>query len=250
MSNPPPDAHEWLSFDDAEDRRTWVVDLTFLSSSWTCIFGRGCQGVLDHPAADLGQGCCSHGAHLTDDEDLERVTQAVAELGDEDWQFRSRARARTGSSRPWAKAATGGGEMTRSVDGACIFLNRRGFAGGEGCAFHVLAERTGQRPMDLKPNVCWQLPLHLSDHVDEHGHTTSTLREWKRRDWGPAGEDFHWWCTEEPTAHIGTVPVVEALRDEIVELIGADNYDVVARHLASPRAVPLPHPVLRRAVEN
>ena len=246
----PLDAHEWLSFDDADEERTWVVDLTFLASAWTCIFGRGCQGVLEVPAADLGHGCCSHGAHLTDDEDRDRVVAAVARLSDDDWQLASRARRGGIEGRRWAKAGPDGTEMTRQVDGACIFLNRRGFAGGEGCAFHVLAERTGERPMDLKPNVCWQLPLHLSDHVDEHGHVTSTLREWKRRDWGPAGEDFHWWCTEGATAHVGAIPVIDALRDEITALIGAENYQIIADHLATPQAVRLPHPVVRRAIDS
>ena len=62
----PPDAHEWVSFEDAEEMRTWVFDVTFLASRWTCIFGRGCQGVLTGPAPELVQGCCSYGAHFTD----------------------------------------------------------------------------------------------------------------------------------------------------------------------------------------
>ena len=34
----------------------WVVDRQFLESSWTCIWGRGCLGILDEPAEHLGPG--------------------------------------------------------------------------------------------------------------------------------------------------------------------------------------------------
>ncbi len=45
------------------------------------------------------------------------------------------------------------------MDGACVFLNRPGFAGGAGCALHSLALRTGRHPLATKPDVCWQLPV-------------------------------------------------------------------------------------------
>ena len=41
---------------------TWRFDDAFLTSNWTCIWGRGCLGILDEPAPELGQGCCSVGA--------------------------------------------------------------------------------------------------------------------------------------------------------------------------------------------
>ena len=34
------------------------------------------------------------------------------------------------------------------------------------------------------------------EHVEDDGYVVSTIREWKRRDWGEGGDDFHWWCTE------------------------------------------------------
>ena len=52
----PPDTHEWVSFDDPEEDRTWVFDVTFLLSRWRCIYGQGCQGVLTGPAARAGAG--------------------------------------------------------------------------------------------------------------------------------------------------------------------------------------------------
>ena len=97
--------------------------------------------------------------------------------------------------------------VTRLVDDACIFLNRPGFAGGAGCALHIAALEAGERPLDWKPNVCWQVPLRLEHSTDENGHVTSRLRDWKRRDWGDGGADFHWWCTESPEAFVGDEPV-------------------------------------------
>src|SRR5436853_1609980 len=88
----PADAHEWLSFEDPEEERTWVFDVTFLASNWTCIFGRGCQGVLTGPAPELVQGCCSYGAHFTGVEDVARVEAVARTLTAADWQFRDRGR--------------------------------------------------------------------------------------------------------------------------------------------------------------
>jgi hypothetical protein len=119
----PPSSHEWVSFDDPEEDRTWVFDVTFLLSRWQCIFGRGCQGVLTGPAPELMQGCCSYGAHFTDDEDVSRVEAAAATLDASDWEHRARGR------RGVVKAGADGATVTRMVDGACRFQNRPGITG-------------------------------------------------------------------------------------------------------------------------
>jgi hypothetical protein len=238
----PEDLHEYLSFEDPEDQRTWVFDVTFLLSAWTCIYGRGCQGVLTGPAADLEQGCCSYGAHFIDDDDVATVEAAAARLTDEQWQHRRKAR-RGGFYR----TDKDGTRITRLVDDACIFLNRPGFPGGAGCALHRGALDAGERFMDWKPDVCWQLPLRLEEHTGEHGHVTSTLREWKRRDWGEGGGEFHWWCTESPDAFVGRQPVYITLRDEITEMVGEPVYAILAGLLAERRRrTVLPHPAVRR----
>src|SRR3982751_5174783 len=56
---------------------TWRFDRSFLTSRWTCIWGRGCLGILAEPAEGLGQGCCSIGADL-DGEDEARLISALA----------------------------------------------------------------------------------------------------------------------------------------------------------------------------
>jgi hypothetical protein len=239
---PPDDLHEWLSFDDPDEDRTWVFDATFLMSPWTCIYGRGCQGVLTGPAAHLQQGCCSYGAHFIDDDDVATVNATAARLTKDQWQHRAKAR-----RKGFVETDDAGVRTTRVVDGACIFLNRPGFAGGEGCALHIGALDAGERPLDWKPDVCWQLPLRLIEHADDHGHVTSTLREWKRRDWGPGGHEFHWWCTDSPDAFIGGRPVYKELRDEIQEFTGPAVYELLVRQLKArtPRSF-LPHPAVRR----
>jgi len=231
-----------VSFDDPEEDRTWVFDVTFFLSDWTCIYGQGCQGVLTGPAPELVQGCCSYGAHFIDDDDVATVQAAADRLTNEQWQFR-----RKGRKGGFLRTEEDGTRITRLVEGACIFLNRPGFAAGAGCALHQAALAAGERPMDWKPDVCWQLPLRLQEHTDDHGHVTSTLREWKRRDWGEGGFEFHWWCTDAVDAFVGHTPVYVTLRDEIVELIGEPVYALLVAQLAARgRRAMLPHPAVRR----
>jgi hypothetical protein len=237
----PADAHEWVSFEDPDEHRTWVFDVTFMTSPWTCIFGRGCQGVLTGPAPELVQGCCSYGAHFTDDDDIARVQSAADRLTDEHWQFRKQGRAKG----VW-KTEKNGDQVTRLVDGACVFLNRPGWPSGPGCALHQAALSHGERPLDWKPNVCWQLPLRREDHDDGGGHVTTTVRQWDRRDWGDGGREFHWWCTESPDAFVDAKPVYKTLKDELVELASPAVYDMLAAYLqARGTKTFLPHPARR-----
>lgn len=241
----PADAHEWVSFEDPEEERTWVFDVTFLASRWRCIFGAGCQGVLTGPAPELVQGCCSYGAHFTDEEDVRRVEEAAATLTREQWQFASRGRTRTGEVRV-AKVTRKGETVTRMANGACIFLNRPGFPAGAGCALHLAALERDERPMTMKPNVCWQLPLRREDQVADDGHVTSTLRQWDRRHWGAGGAEFHWWCTEAPEAFAGEDVVYRAMRDELVAMVGRPVYDMLVAYLESrPEGSFAPHPAVR-----
>jgi hypothetical protein len=242
---PPDDLHEWLSFEDPDEERTWVFDLTFLLSRWTCIFGRGCPGVLTERAPELERGCCSYGAHFTDDEDRARVERFAAELSEDQWQL-----ARVGRRKGIAVSERSGSWRTRVHDGACIMLNRPGFPGGAGCALHRAALERGQQPLEQKPEVCWQLPLRRVDTTDESGHVTSTVREWKRRDWGDGGLDFAWWCTEshEAFALPGEPTVLGGMEAELREMVGAAVHrrllDGVAERLAVG-GTPLPHPAVR-----
>jgi hypothetical protein len=228
----PADAHEWVSFEDPSEDRTWVMDVTFLASSWQCIYYNGCQGVLTEPSPELMEGCCSYGAHFTNEEDANRVASAAGTLTAEQWQFRAKGRLRAGVLKRDGKGAI----TTRLVADACIFLNRPDHPGGAGCALHRAALERGVPPLELKPDVCWQLPLRREDTVAADGHVTSSLGEWKRRHWGEGGKEFAWWCTEAPEAFAGREAVYVSLRDEIVAMTSQEVYELLSSYMRSRTA--------------
>lgn len=210
-------------FEDPVDGTTWLVDLDFLTSNWRCIWGEGCLGILDEPAEELQQGCCSVGAEMLDADEAMLVSALAPTLDPERFQFH-------------AEAATHGvfsdetRTNTRVVEGACVFLNRPGFAGGVGCALHLAAVDAGEAPMDWKPEVCWQLPLRITRHNDG-----ATLRRWSRADWGSDGETMHWCCTEGERAYVGDRPVIESLAEEIEALVGPDVARAIAVEIRTRR---------------
>lgn len=243
MARIPKDTHEWVSFEDPEELRTWVFDVTFLLSGWECIFGHGCQGVLTGPAPEMVQGCCSYGAHFTDKADVARVRRAARRLRPGQWQFY-----KEGRKEGVISTDAEGTHTTRLVDDACIFLNRPGFPAGPGCALHQAALANGERPLDLKPDVCWQLPLRREDRTEEDGRVVTTVSQWERRHWGAGGEEFHWWCTEAPEAFGARRPVYQTMADELKALVGEKVYRRLAAYLSSKKkgqTVALPHPVVR-----
>ncbi|MHB1487479.1 MAG: hypothetical protein ACYCZM_08000, partial [Acidimicrobiales bacterium] len=239
----PADAHEWITFSDPDEDRQWRFDVTFLLSSWTCIFGAGCQGVLTGPTPEMSQGCCSYGAHFTGPEDAERVIAAAAALTPTQWQFAAKA------TKGVTKTTRSGQITTRLVADACIFLNRPGFAGGPGCALHRGALESDIEPLQLKPDVCWQLPLRREDADNPDGSIVSTVTQWDRQHWGGGGEEFAWWCTEAPEAFVGSSPVYISMKEELKAMCGEAVYETLATYLdtRADGAVPLPHPVRRQA---
>ena len=150
----------------------------------------------------------------------------------------------------WLTKERDGAEVTRRVNNVCIFHNEPDFEGGMGCAFHIAALEAGERPMDWKPDVCWQVPLRLEEFTEDDGHVVSFVREWKRRDWGEGGADFHWWCTDDSKAFVGDHPVYKSLKEELVELIGSKTYKTMVQLLEEKNSVPLPHPQVRRKTKK
>jgi hypothetical protein len=230
-------ARAWVEFPDpANPDQILRCDLTWLTSRWTCIFGRGCRGVYaDRP----DDGCCTHGAHFSDRADEKRVRQFADRLKPQDWQFRDEGR-RDGVVEKDEK----GERKTRVVDGGCIFLNRPGFAGGAGCALHAYALRTGRHPLETKPDVCWQLPIRRSYRQAERPDGTSyleiTIGEYDRRAWGAGGHDLNWFCSGSAIAHVGAEPVYLSCAAELRALVGDQAYDELARHCAAQLAARLP----------
>jgi hypothetical protein len=196
-----------------DDGITWRIDRTFLDSHWTCIWGRGCLGILDEPAEHLQQGCCSVGAELADPDEAMNVSALAATLDEQVWQFHDRVDA----DDVFSDATR---TNTKVVEGACIFLNRPGFSGGPGCALHLAAERVGERPLDWKPSVCWQLPIKIDWDHHADGTETATVRAWQRHDWGADGETMAWCCTEGDRAFVADRAVVDTLAEELDEVLG------------------------------
>ncbi len=249
-------ARHWVEFPDPEGPVddpvvVYRADLTWLTSSWTCIFGAGCPGIYaDRP----DDGCCTLGAHFADDADRKRTQRLARQLSTVQWQHRG-----TGRAEGVVAHDADGAAKTRVVDGACIFLNRPGFAGGSGCALHRLALDRDVPITTTKPEVCWQLPIRRTyeelTRPDGSEVQVVVLSEFDRRGWGEGGHDLDWYCTTAPAAHTGTEPVYVTARDELVELIGPGAYDVLAEHCSArleaiaaraARSLPLvgmaPHP--------
>lgn len=223
-------ARIWVEFVDpatAEDDEPQVFrcDLTWLTSSWTCIFGSGCQGIYaDRP----DDGCCTLGAHFTEKADVDRVAAAAEQLTPQTWQLHADGT----SPQGWSEKEDGE-TKTRVVDGACVFLNRKGFSGGYGCALHQLADRQGVEVHTTKPEVCWQLPIRRTYRTVERPDATTYLEasigEYDRRGWGPGGHDLDWYCSGNPQAHVGAEPVFRSNAGELSELMGPQGYDELVR---------------------
>jgi hypothetical protein len=219
----------WVEFDDpADETQRFRCDLTWLASRWTCIFGAGCRGIYaDRP----DDGCCTLGAHFSDKADEKRVRTFVRLLQPADWQFHGR---RKGSA--WIETDDDGERKTAVHEGGCVFLNRVGFPGGEGCALHGWALRNGRHPLETKPNVCWQLPVRrLFREVtrsDDTSYTEVTITEYDRRGWGAGGHDLDWYCSGNTEAHVGREPVYISYQPELVELMGQQAYTVLSGHCA------------------
>ena len=248
---------EFVHVDDGDTQ--WRFEREFLTSNWRCTFGDGCKGILREEAAELNQGCCSLGAHFGDgpagQEEARQLSAYVSMLTPELWQYHDAGTAdhvappANDESNDGADVAAepqlvagfyGDASRTRTrvVDGACVFLNRPGFDGGEGCALHIAALAEGDSPTEWKPSVCWQLPLRvdwaLVDDADSDGPEIATVRRWSRADWGEHGTTMAWCCTERSDggeAYSGDAPVVDTLADELQTLAGDAVYVQLKRKL-------------------
>ena len=206
---------------------TWRFERDFLISNWTCIYGRGCLGILAEPAEELQQGCCSVGADLGDEDEARMIGALAATLTPD--QFQHHAEAQSGGIYRDEHRI-----HTRIVNGACIFLNRPGFAGGIGCALHKAALDDGVHPLEWKPSVCWQLPIKVDWAPQPDGTEIATVRRWDRGDWNEQGDEMAWCCTEGDRAYVGDRTVLESLADELSEVVGEEVFVELGRRLRPP----------------
>jgi len=217
----------WIEFTDPADKdQIFRCDLTWLTSQWTCIYGSGCHGIERMKPDD---GCCVLGAHFSDKDDEKRTKKYAAKLTATNWQYFDE-----GHRNGLIEKDDEGARKTRVVDGACIFLNRKGFEGGEGCSLHSYALAVGKQPLEVKPDVCWQLPVRRTfEHVtrpDGSEILMIMIGEYDRRAWGPGGHELDWYCTGSTEAHVAIEPVFVTERGTLIELMGKQAYDVLATH--------------------
>jgi hypothetical protein len=226
---------EWVTVVDPDDDHLhYTFDVSFLLSSYTCIYGAGCQGIRGD-TADETVGCCLHGAYLNEDDDADELRRLVdEELTPETMEFHAEAQANG------IVTEDDEGEVhTRRHDGACIFQNRAGFDAGMGCALHHLAMDRGEHHMTYKPTVCWQLPLHrtIDERTANDGGNLElhTIAAFERGHWGEGGADFGWYCLEDEDAFTGRQPVYRSMEQELRTMVGDHVYDELAGHLDTRR---------------
>ena len=224
----------WVEFanpDDADE--IFRCDLTWLASRWNCIYGRGCHGIYKERPHD---GCCTLGAHFTDKDDRKKVAVWVEQLTPEVWQYYDKGQGKKG----WTERDDEGALKTRRVDGACIFLNRPGFAAGDGCALHKLALDKGVSYVESKPDVCWQLPMRRSFDRRTRPDGTEVLvvsiSEFDRRGWGEGGHDLNWYCSGNTEAHNAAEPVYVSERDGLIAMMGEAGYAELVKRISDYNA--------------
>ena len=105
--------------------------------------------------------------------------------------------------------------------------------------------RTGEHHSNIKPEVCWQLPLRSIDEEQEDGTIITTMTEFSRDGWGEGGSEFAWWCTDSPDAFVGSEPVYESLGEELKKMMGKKLFAQVKEYLDERRSkslAPVVHP--------
>lgn len=209
---------------DEDGRTTWRLDTGFLGSGFRCLWGDGCQGIHDERRPELMDGCCSVGVVLADEAEAMNVAALGAAMGPACFE-------RAGAA-PFVERRNGNW-VTRVVDGACVFFNRPGFAGGPGCALHLGALADGDDPVEWKPRTCSRVPVRVDERRQPDGSIEVTVRAWRREDWGPGGATMAWWCTEAPEAFDAPTPLYERISAELRDVMGEELHE---RAVAALRA--------------
>ena len=235
---------EWAEFIDPRDASRWEIDLTFLASSWKCIYGCGCKGIHGVPVG----GCCQAGVFVQvgpDDEegaaDFKKLQKRVKQMTVDDWDLIESYR------DDWFKERSAGSRHTRVSGGHCVFQNTGdGPSGTTGCAFHVAALRRGEEPLDWKPFTCGLVPFAIDhDDEDDDGPETHTLRPYDHEDdWGSGdGEPLDWWCIDAPEAYVSPTPLYRTEEGLLRRVLGDELYEEVAAYMEAKFGAPSDTPV-------
>jgi hypothetical protein len=236
------------------DGKNYRANLSWVMSNWKCIFGEGCSGHFGENdktyAPDVA--CCSLGFWVDDQKDIDKVNHYVEQLTDEDWdkELRQVVEAKGDWKITYKDDDKDLSVKSRVHEGGCVFANRsNGSAGKPGCAFHVLAERIGKHFTEVKPNVCWTVPLHVYQDEDN----VTVVDTWDADEWGGAQKDgthdkwMKWWCVDTPDAYVGTQHVYQYLEAEMRLIIGDGPYETMVQEIEKRKGnyiAPMPGSVI------
>lgn len=221
---------DYLEFEYSDQR--YRVNLTFMLSNWSCLYGNGCIGLHSKTDKDFipDAGCCSIGFNFNAEEELDRIQSRVDQLTEADWDVELQQV--VASKGTWYKYL-GENANSRVHEKVCVFNNRAGGSGKTGCAFHHLAARIGEHYVDVKPEVCWQLPLRVySDDKD-----IMVIEPWDSDEWGEPDDDgthdsfVCWWCIDTPDAYIGDKSVYRSMEAELRKILSDEVYEYMCAEI-------------------
>ena len=96
-----------------------------------------------------------------------------------------------------------------------------------------MAGKLGVHYTEVKPQVCWELPIRRTfenfERPDEVDTVVIGIEEYNRRGWGPGGKDLDWYCSTAVEAHVGKEPVYKSNQAELVALMGEAAYKILAK---------------------
>ena len=203
----------------------WRFDTAFLRSNWTCIWGRGCLGILPEPAEHLGQGCCSIGADLDGEDEAMTISALAATIDPARFQHHAEAAAGGVFRDDTRTSHPGGRRRLHLPQPAGLPRRRRVRPPPRGGPRRRVADRTGSRRC---AGSC------------RSGSTGSRARATPR--WPPCGAGpartgarrARPWRGAAPRATgptSATTPVVESLAEELEGIVGPTVYVELRRRL-------------------
>ena len=220
----------------------WRFDTEFLTSNWTCLFGRGCKGILDHDATELGQGCCSLGAHFGDgpagEAEAMTVSAYASMLDPERFQYHHVATADTVDDRrraPTGSSGTPHGSHTRVVDGAVHLPQPARLRRRRGVRAASRGARCGRLPHRVEAVGLLAAPAPSRLAGDRrHGRIGDRTPMGATRLGRPRphhGVVLHRARATAARPTPATERVVDSLRDELIALAGEPVYVELRRRL-------------------
>ena len=205
---------------------TWRFDRAFLTSNWTCIWGRGCKGILDEPAEHLNQGCCSIGAET---DRRRRSHDHLRVGGDARRRFLPtplghRRRRRVQRRHP---------HQHQSGRRRVHLLQQTWLRRGRGvrAAPRRSARRTNHRPCGSH-RCAGNCPSKSTGRCNPTAPRSPRSAGGSEATGATTVYSMHWCCTEGPEAYVGDRPVVESLADELIAVVGEPVYVELRRRLA------------------